>query len=101
MFSPASMTAVAAGVPLPGSPAPARSEPEPALANGDDAGVSLTKEQGEILVEEWVRMEYRLRHEELRRLGEEEEIGAFKRAAEEARRRLVEEIEVEEEDEEE
>lgn len=61
--------------------------------------VSLTAEQGAILVEEWVRMEYQLRHDELKRIGEEETIGNFVREAAEARRRLVEDIEVEDDDE--
>lgn len=66
---------------------------------GKEGEVSLTEEQGQILVEEWVRMEYQLRHDELKRFGEEEKIGAFVKAAAEARRRLVEDIEVEEEEE--
>lgn len=67
-------------------------------AGGKEGEVSLTEEQGMILVEEWVRMEYQLRHDELKRFGEEEKIGAFVKAAAEARRRLVEDIEVEEDE---
>ena len=105
MFSPQPALSSAPHAPSPApAPAPASLPLTQAkeLEGGEEGegkeGVELTEEQGNILVEEWVRMEYRLRHEELRRLGEEEEIGKFRRAAEEARRRLVEEIEVEEEE---
>lgn len=46
-------------------------------------------------------MEFQARHDELLRVGEDEKIGAFVRAAQEARRRLEGEIEVNDEDEEE
>lgn len=63
--------------------------------------VLLTAEQGAICTEDWIRMEFQARHDELLRVGEDEKIGAFVRAAQEARRRLEGEIEVNDEDEEE
>lgn len=116
MFSPApalpkasSSSSAAArkiGTPLAGRGAAAAEEEEEDVLVVEEAEeekggqVSLTEEQGSILVEEWVRMEYQLRHDELKRIGEEEKIGAFVKAAAEARRRMIEDIEVEEEEEE-
>lgn len=60
----------------------------------NDSAVYLTESESSLSTESWIRMEFQARHDELLKLGEEIKIGAFVKAAREARKRLEEEIEV-------
>jgi hypothetical protein len=81
----------------PSSNPPPPPPPPPQSASNthnDDEAVYLTESESSLSTEAWIRMEFRARHDELLRLGEDVKIGAFVEAAREARRRLEEEIDV-------
>ncbi|CDZ98431.1 Apoptosis inhibitor IAP1 and related BIR domain proteins [Phaffia rhodozyma] len=75
-------------------PSAVTDQPSGSINTTLSSGLVLTEEESKLTVEAWIRREFDRMKAELEKKGNGEMIGGFLKSAEEARRRLVDDIEV-------